>query len=86
MTYIFRFIIIHERIYFKIKMDQYNISLNELKNLEKEIKDCIRQLKENQEENTVRLELQAKKKLDEYSSKFVKLFNEYQSPKAKGNL
>lgn len=67
-------------------MDQYNLSLNEMRNLEKDIKDCIRQLKENQEENTVRLEQQTKKKLDEYSSKVIKLFNEYQSPKAKANL
>ncbi len=67
-------------------MDQYNQSINELKNLEKDIKDGIRQLKENQEENTVRLEQATKKKLDEYSSKVVKLFNEYQSTKAKANL
>lgn len=67
-------------------MDQYSQSINELKSLEKEIKDGIRQLKENQEENTVRLEQAIKKKLDEYSSKVVKLFNEYQSTKAKANL
>ena len=67
-------------------MDQYNLTLNELKTLEKDIQEHIRQLKEKQEENTVKTEQATKKKLDEYSSKYVKLFNEYQSPKAKGNL
>lgn len=67
-------------------MDQYSQSINELKSSEKDIKDGIRQLKENQEENTIRLEQAIKKKLDEYSSKVVKIFNEYQSPKAKANL
>jgi len=67
-------------------MDQYNQLINELKSLEKDIQDCIRQLKEKQEENTVKLEQTSKKKLDEYSSKVVKLFNEYQSPKPKSNM
>jgi len=67
-------------------MDQYNQSINELKNLEKDVKDGIRQLKENQEQNTVRQEQLIKKKLDEYSSKVVKLFNEYQNNKANANL
>ena len=67
-------------------MDQYNLSINELKNLEKEIKDLIKQLKENQNENTVRVEQATKRKLDEYSSKVVKLFNEYQSSKSKANI
>lgn len=67
-------------------MDQYNQTLSELRSLEKDIKDSIKQLKEKQEENTIKIEQNTKKKLDEYSSKVVKLFNEYQSPKAKSNM
>jgi len=67
-------------------MDNYNATMRELKNLEKEIQDSIKQLKEKQEESTIKLEQTTKKKLDEYSGKVVKLFNEYQNPKTKANL
>lgn len=67
-------------------MDNYNISLKELKNIEKDILDQIRQLKEKQKENTTKIETNTRKKLDEYSSKLVKISLEYQNATTKSNL
>jgi hypothetical protein len=67
-------------------MDNYSLSLKELKNIEKDISDQIRQLKEKQKENTVKIETNIRKKLDEYSAKIVKLSLEYQNINTKSNL
>lgn len=61
-------------------MDNYNSTLKDLKNIEKEINDQIRQLKEKQNESTVKQENQIKKRLDDFSGIVVKLFNDYQNP------
>jgi len=67
-------------------MDNYNATLKELKNIEKDILDQIRQLKEKQKENTIKIETNTRKKLDEYSAKLVKLSLEYQNANTKSNL
>ena len=61
------------------KQDQFSSSILELKSLEREILNHLRILKEKQDDNTTRQELTVKKKLDEFSGKVIKLFNEYQN-------
>ena len=67
-------------------MDNYNVNLKEIKSIEKEIQEQTRQLKEKQNENTIRLETAIKKKLDDYSAKIVKIFNEYQNTNIKSTM
>jgi hypothetical protein len=67
-------------------MDQYNITINEIKNIERDIRQFIKELKEKQEENTVQIETSIRKKLDEYSLKVVTLHNGNQNPKANTNM